>query len=715
VPLLTVVLALAAPARGAPGSEPVAPTTAELRPTPEQARPDAVRPEEGEEVLVEDSQRAGPDPASTSASVTVVPVDGRLPATADVAQVLQGVSGTSVVHLGGLGDFSAVSIRGSSLRQVQIFLDGVPLNPDGSDVVNLSELPLQAFSRVEVWRGNAPPWYGAAPIGGVVDLVTATQPVGSSALSYGQHDTSRLFTMQAFRGSLAHRHLDGLAVADIFGTRGDFRYFDDNATIYTVTDDRVAGRDNDDKRQLSTLGRLRWGDEGLRLSVLDTFLARDEGLPGNANAPAQQARLDTLRNLAVAQAEGHAQAWRGTARLWLQQRQESFADPADEIGTGAGTTRGWFTTAGNHGDLRWAPRAWLMPSLSLDLRRDAYVQADLDGGRVQQPRIRWSGTGAVAADLRFLHDRITLSPVLQAQALDDHALGEVPVEGGPVGGDQQQAVMATPRLGLLLRPWSTLSLKANAGRTVRPPDLTELFGDRGAVQGNAELRPEKALSADVGARLSWPGPGQKPGPVQVAADLTAFWGRTTDLIVLVQNAQRTSIPVNFGLTWVQGVEGALTVQAGELLDSQTSFTWTLSRNLTPDPSVADNQLPRIPALELWQATGLHWGEKIRLGHTFSFTDGNYWDATNFYRSAPRPIHGAFLRIQPDAPGRGQAGRARWPSLELSILNLADRIVQIVPRNPLDPADPARIVQSITDYAGYPLPGRTWMLTLRWVP
>ena len=210
-------------------------------------------------------------------------------------------------------------------------------------------------------------------------------------------------------------------------------------------------------------------------------------------------------------------------------------------------------------------------------------------------------------------------------------------------------------------------------------------------------------------------PAQTPGMLGVTCDLTAFRSRTTDLIVLVQNAQRTSIPVNFGLTRVLGLETALTLQIGHFLDSQTSATWTQSRNLTADPSVQGNQLPRIPALDLWQATSLHWGDRVRLGHTFSYTDGSYWDATNFYRSAPRPIHGAFLRVQPGAPDAETHRPSLWPSLELGVLNLADHIVQIVPRNPLDQSDPARIVSSITDYAGYPLPGRTWMLTLRWAP
>ena len=49
-----------------------------------------------------------------------------------------------------------------------------------------------------------------------------------------------------------------------------------------------------------------------------------------------------------------------------------------------------------------------------------------------------------------------------------------------------------------------------------------------------------------------------------------------------------------------------------------------------------------------------------------------------------------------------------------MLNLSDRIVEVIPRDPLHP-DGAQVVSPLTDLVGYPLPGRTWTLTLRWSP
>lgn len=637
--------------------------------------------------------------AHTSGAVTHLRIDERLPASADIGQVLDAVPGARVVALGGLGDLATVSIRGSTLRQVQIYIDGVPLNPDGAVTVNLSELPVHAFERVEVWRSGAPPHFAAAPIGGVVNLVTADTMPTSGMLSYGSHGYTRLHATGGASTEAAGRPLDVAVTAEAMHTRSDYLAFSDNATVYDLTDDTLSPRDNNDKSQLAANARIRLGDDDLSFTVLDAFLARDEGVPGPVNTPSPSARLETLRNLAVAQVDGAAGATRATGRVWLLQREEIFDDTAGEL-LGALWTGAWYTTFGALGHASVAPTPAVVPALTLAARTDSYVAADFGTDRVSTPRRRYALTGSASAELFALDDRLTLAPVLQGQWIDNRSLSDVPFDDTQVAPDRIATDGAlAPRLGLAVRPWTPLTLKANVARTFRPPDLTELFGVHGTMVGNSELVPERGLNWDVGGRLEADTP-----QVAAALDVTHFWTRTEDLIVLVQNAQQVSVPENLGLTWVQGLEAGLELAAFDALDSSTSLTWSLSRNLTPDPSVANNQLPRVPVIELWQATSVHVEDRIRVGHTFSHTAGNYWDATNWYLAAPRSLHGAFVRVQP------------WqsaPSAELSVLNLTNRIAEVVVRDPLNPDDGAYRLDPITDFVGYPLAGRTFVFTLRW--
>ncbi|GDX80040.1 TonB-dependent receptor [Deltaproteobacteria bacterium] len=668
-----------------------------------------------EEIVVTAERPAGPNPSATSASVTVLTPDARTAGSADVAAMIDSAAGTNVQRLGGLGDFAAVSIRGASLRQVEVFLDGVPLNPDGADVVNLSELPLGAFSRIEVWRGNAPVSFGASPIGGVVNLVTREGSGGRGGVAFGSWDTARgdvygagaLSPPPAEAGGGGRRPeggtrpLSGQLFFDALSTRDDFEYFADNSTIYNVLDDHVERRGNNDKLQFSGFARGRAVLGDWRLSLADVPLFRDEGLPGTANLPADEARLTTTRNLSVAQLEGCGSTWAGTATLWHLWRAEELVDESGQLD---GTHRHELDelgTAGMRLNAGWAPAAWIQPNATIGVRSESITINDLAGDQSEPERTRLAGSVALSADLRLFAERLTLSPVVALEGIDNRELGGSSASQSGSAADAAPFVGAVnPRLGVLVRPTRWLALKGNGGRYFRPPDLVEMFGNHGTLEGNSELLPETGWQADVGTRIEAPTSWAITGTF----DAAAFWLVSEDRIVWVQNSQKSFTPVNFGDTWVQGVEGALVLGAFSVLDSETNVTWQLSRNLTVGSNTVNNELPRTPPLAVWQSTSVHWQERVRVGHTFSYTAPNYWDAGNLYQSAPRSIHGLFVRTQPTP---------KWPNVEVAVLNLTDTITEVVPRNPADPTDTSRAVSAVTDFAGYPLPGRTLMFSARW--
>ena len=656
----------------------------------------------GRELVVRDRSTAeATDPQATSAAVTVIEVDASLAASSDVSTVVDSASGTTVQRLGGLGDWSGVSIRGSTLRQVQVVLDGIPLNPDGASAVNLSELPLFAFERVEIFRGNAPPELAASPIGGVVHLRTGEGRHGTSAaVSHGSLDTSRVTAMTRQTSTDTRIPVDVLAVADLFSTEGDFAYYDDNGTTYNLFDDQRTTRENNDKRQLNTHLRLRLGPADTRLTLLTAYLSRSEGLPGHANNPTRDVSLHTGRSLTAASFELQRGLSKLETRTWLLVRGDTYDDRAGEVGTGNQHNEDQFTSGGGLVHWQRLMGRHVVGGFTLGARQDRFGTTDLLTERESNTTRRLAVTPAIDADIRLWQDRVTLSPVVGAQLIDNRALGTVPFERTPIAPEASDTLVApTPRFGALVRPIPPVAFKANVGTYVRPPDFTELFGDRGAIIGNTDLKPERGTQWDVGARAVAP----SAWPVHGSVEIGHYWNAVDDLIVMVQNSQRTSVPVNLDQGWIQGVEAALTLQL-PFVETQSNLTRNTSVNLSGERQYANNQLPRIPTWELYQRTALVWADRVRLGHTWSYTDGNYWDRTNYYLAAPRAFHGAFLRVSPGGA---------WPSVEVDGLNLTDRIVEVVPRNVLDPSDGARVVRPTTDFVGYPLPGRTVLVTLRW--
>jgi len=640
-----------------------------------------------EEVVVEGEARR--EVGEGSASVTVVEVDDRLPVGADLADAVGTASGAVVRRLGGAGNHAAVSLRGSSMRQVEVYLDGLPLNPGGGSVVNLTEWPLQSFERIEVYRGNAPPSFGSAPMGGVLNLVTpmteAPATVSAGAGAFGTYAASTAAGMGLGKGGT----LWGSAGAS--STRGNFEAFDDNGTLYNTADDRVVKRQNNGTQQGNALLRWRVGGGRFRLSVLDAARVRREGLAGPIESPAEEVSLSTWRHLAAVKLEGRTSASRWSARGWRRDRSESYQDLDGELGTGAQHTTDRFETTGLlvDGSLLLAP--YWVPSATVQVHADRYHHTDRRSGEMDPVRTRYATAATLSSEFWAFSDALYLSPTVRAEMLDSRAL------------DTNQATLwaAQPRLGLAWKPGSSsgLSVRFNAGRYLRVPDLTELFGDRGALIGNPDLVPETGVQWDLGVRLEKPDWGAEG----LSLDMCAFENHARDSIVSIQNSQRTSVPVNVGRARTRGVEASLSLWAVPWLDSQSMLTWMEPQNLTARSDVESNRLPGLPVWDARQSTTLVWGERLRLGHTFDYAAGMFRDATNFFLDPPRALHGVF---------------ARWTAgpfvVEAGVSNVADRRTAWVDRNPLSVRDDVEVLQPVTDYMGYPLPGRSWRLALRWL-
>jgi iron complex outermembrane receptor protein len=604
---------------------------------------------------------------------------------------------------------AVVSLRGSSLRQVEVFLDGIPLNPDGGEVVDLSELPPSAFSRVEVWRGDAPASYGAAPLGGVVDLRTPEdgRVPASVGMAAGSWSTRRVWAVGGDRPSPHPSVPEVYVAAEALNTAGDFPYLDDGGTLYNVFDDRMPTRENADLRRGSGLLRLRSGPRSARFTLLDSVAHLDRGLPGPVGARAEDARYRSTRNLLALSVDlAPGGAWRVTPRAWWLTRQDSLDDEAGELGVGATQRQDRSGTLGAQVDARWVPGArWELDAL-LRARQDRYQPvdrlSDVDAGLRQRNALHLALSGVARGE------RWAITPAVLLLGRDDRLLGAVPFGVGEVAPDTADlALHAMPRAGALWRAGEGLVLKTNLGRYVRPPDLWELFGAQGGEIGNTSLRPETGVSWDLGGRLTRD-LGASPERVSwacLALEAALAEVHATDRILRVQNSQRTTIPINVPAARIRTAELGVELDVRDRLRSRTSLTGNDARNDDPAPAYSGRALPRLPAWELEQRTSLAWRSRVELAHVYSYASATFLDAANILATGERSLHG--LSAQIFLPGGLRvAAEAR---------NLLDVRATVVDRNPLSSEDDVPVAQPLADFSGYPLPGRTLSVALSWQP
>lgn len=106
----------------------------------------------------------------------------------------------------GIG-YSYLSIRGFPQRRISVLVNGVPLNDPESHEVYWIDHPdlLASTAQVDVQRGVGSALYGAASLGGSVNVETSpftSEPAAAAALAYGSFETRRLM-LESNSGLLA--------------------------------------------------------------------------------------------------------------------------------------------------------------------------------------------------------------------------------------------------------------------------------------------------------------------------------------------------------------------------------------------------------------------------------------------------------------------------------------------------------------------------------
>src|SRR5438552_3998972 len=89
-----------------------------------------------------------------------------------VADALREVPGLSVVQTGTPGQLTDVFTRGLPSEDMQVLLDGIPINQGLAGLFNFSDLTIDDLARVEVVRGPQSTLYGPRALAGAIQLFT---------------------------------------------------------------------------------------------------------------------------------------------------------------------------------------------------------------------------------------------------------------------------------------------------------------------------------------------------------------------------------------------------------------------------------------------------------------------------------------------------------------------------------------------------------------
>jgi iron complex outermembrane receptor protein len=499
-------------------------------------------------------------PDDPSAFSTVIDLDQYQGEAKTVDDLLSEAVGVQVRRLGGPGQPSEVSIRGSTANQVVILLDGIRLDSAQSGVVDLSTIPANLLQRIEVSRGGGSVQQGTGAIGGVINFVTrrpGAEPrtvVTGELASFGTGIGSALHT-----GRYGEWELTG--AYEGFTTRGDWEFQRPVTRIgnsVVVPDPATLTRINNEAQYQTGLVRVgRDVGEKLHVSLQDDGFFTSRGAPGldsgggafgGQQPDAHQRYTRNVADLSLDGAELSPLAFDATMHLYHRYQRLHFTNPNPTIGPPIDADQTNQTLGGR-----------------FDVRRSVSFY-----GMEHRGSLAFEGYGdrldAVAFDNP---SRTTLDVYAEDDArFFDGVLRVIPgVRYDDTEGFGDRWV---PRIGAVVEPWPWLRFKGNLERAYRVPSFDELYyPDEGFLRGNPGLQPEDAVTWDAGAVVAFRGPWPLD---RVSFEAAYFDNDIDDSIVYVLISPFTVAPVNTGPARAHGVEASA---------SAGLFQWTvLSVNYT---------------------------------------------------------------------------------------------------------------------------------------
>jgi vitamin B12 transporter len=479
-----------------------------------------------------------------------------------LADALSAIAGVQIVQSGGPGANASVFIRGANSNQVQVLIDGVPVNdasgPGGA--YNFGVETLANIARIEVVRGPMSAVYGSGAIGGVINIITdrgATTPQATALLAAG--------LPAALLGQAGLSGRSGTVDYNLSAESRSDRGFDATPQRETAV---YTGERDGFRTQLGSLD-LGW------TPIPDTRLFVDirgrSSVYGydDVNYPAFDDPNDTARDNDLFARTGVQSslfngAWNTGLSLSRDQEYRRYTNllDADDPNQAEEDSR----YLGQRTDVQW-------------------------NNAIRLPDTAWTTAAALTAGYEHstesAHERLNSIdagfPYLAAVNATDHRdSGYLGVQttlaqhAVLTGNIREQAVSGvgdafTWRIGgSYVIPQLASHLKASYGTAFLAPSLFDRYGvDSYGYVGNPSLRPERSHGYEIGwtADVAY----------ATAIDVTWFHTRVADLIETEFEPVYTSL--NIAAARLQGVETTIHWHPKSWIGADATYTYTDARDV----------------------------------------------------------------------------------------------------------------------------------------
>jgi iron complex outermembrane receptor protein len=469
-----------------------------------------------------------------------------------------------------------LSVRGSGvsrsfhLRGLRLLLDGVPLNAaDGGG--DFQEIDPMLIRHIEVYKGGNGLRYGAASLGGAINVVAPTaRTVDYNVrlrLEGGSFDTLRAHGAYAWRGDTSDAYVAATGV-----TSDGYRQQSDQSTLRLNGNTGFAVGDGGETRFYVWANRIDQEVPG----AISFFDALNNPKTTQAINQINDYARD-IRSLRVANRTA-LPVGDGMVEMGVYGTVKSLYHPIFQVIDQDSVEAGAFA--------RWTGELGVA---------DVTFGANLIWGKVDSKR--FVNVGGERGALTYDADQNSLNLEAYGEARLHLSDAMVAIVGGqgiyarrrsadnldPVMSDRESYSSFSPKVGVIWDAAHDIQIYANASRSYEPPTFTELV--QMPVLGFVPLEAQRAWTAEVGSRghhgaLRW--------------DVSAYWSWVDgEMLQFTTNPTIPAATFNADDTVHRGIEAGLDVAVAEGVTLRAAYTFSDFR-FRHDAEFGNNRIAGVP-------------------------------------------------------------------------------------------------------------------------
>ncbi|MBE7410573.1 MAG: TonB-dependent receptor plug domain-containing protein [Leptospiraceae bacterium] len=634
-----------------------------------------------------------------SAFVNVISAESFRGKYLSLADVLEKEAGIRVKKFGGLGSYSTLSIRGSNSNQVMFYINGVPINNSQGGEINLSDLPFDSIERIEIYKSGSTLGLSSSAIGGSVNLIVGKDvkiKISRATISVGSLNTGKI---SASHSDFTEKVQYSILVQNEKSDQ-DFLFRNNNGTpVLNKTDDFDDRRRNAQFNRYNFSGNLAGELGKTKLTLLNDFAYRTNGIPGPGNRQTKKVEREYVRNTSAIGTETPeflSENIKLETRTFYTGTRDHVFDPNSEFSSGTPNSKADIQQYGLH----IIPTYYLLNYnqiirffVSLEretFQRDRRNTFDEIVDKSTR-KFRNHSTFQLQDEIRFFSKKLNFIPSAISENYTDRYNNPETKEFNLLNPDDGKSVMryTNYKLGLLavlLQDLNkTISIKGNISSEKRAPNFLELFGERGSILGNTSLSPEKSKNSDIGPVVNY-----STKKIELKTSLSLFSKNIKDMILFVPNSQFSLRPENIDSASIQGFEFSVKADIYQKIKFESNYTYQKAINTSDVSYLKGKYLPLRPMHD-WFGQVSFYNRYLEIGIESHFIGAVFKDRTNEYVNyqPSRWIYNVFFSYY--FGGRKKKHSEKEIMLSIEIKNISDTRAE--------------------DFVGYPLPGRLYYATL----